>query len=727
MGVCISQESTCVNVHNIETNNDLVNYSKAEERPPMTVEHQTYDYKQAEEEQSDEFHAIICCPHSIGYQPDKLALIDLDPTSETYCQIISELTFTSNRDEPGRMNWAKSAEYFSEMSNIKRSHLIVPCMNTNKIYIVLFDRENLKLRLEKEIKGDVLLKKDISCPYAVHSLPLKGAPVHISTLGDKHGHGKGDYILLDRRTWELRQKSEPTFANFGGEFSLQPRHNILISCEWGQPRLFRNGFTTDDLENVTESFGSSLHIWQISPPKMLQTLTLNPYDGCLISTVRFMHNSDCNHAFACSAIGGTIFHIHMNTLTQIWTADKVASIPSLKVDDWQSSEMPALLTDMVLSMDDRWMYICGFLHGVVWKFDIQDPFRVSLFGKINLGGIMESFPEVSIRKGNAMENRWWLPPEVRSYPRGVRYRGGPAIMQLSKDGNRLYISNSFYKAWDAQFYPELISDGGQMVRVDMLENDEMKLNENFLIDMKDQTNNKNGSFVIRDIRLVDGDCTNILLTFGIQPVFLFPIIGGFCNGFLSKVFNLSSLFLSGFMMSSVASQNKALNMCFIRRHQAISKISRTQQIHKHCYKLIIVVFIIYPFSLFSFFYYIGSSKNEQLDYISIKYPEYLHDFLNLREFFVGIPNAKIFAFFVIILSSEAMAVNISIYTTIQMFRLLREYRHCLSNDNYNKHRNAIKSLLAQLCVSFMTGLPPIEITVNYFSNFSTKCSTIFAY
>lgn len=77
--------------------------------------------------------------------------------------------------------------------------------------------------------------------------------------------------------------------------------------------------------------------------------------------------------------------------------------------------------------------------------------------QINLGGIFDSFPEVRIKTSNAMEDRWWLPPETRSLPRGTKFRGGPALMQLSKDGCRLYVCNSFYKAWDAQFYPELIS------------------------------------------------------------------------------------------------------------------------------------------------------------------------------------------------------------------------------------------------------------------------------
>nr|Q21950.2 RecName: Full=Putative selenium-binding protein [Caenorhabditis elegans] len=502
MGVCISHEYSKPNAEQAEILQDFSKFMKPEERPPMAVEHQMYDYRLVEEEQDDELFAIVCCPHSIGYERDKIALVDLDPTSETFCTILSEVHLTSNGDEPGRMNWAKSAESLGEMNKFVRRNIIVPCMNSGKIYVIAF--ENEKLWIEKEIRNDELIRKDVSCPYAVRSLPLKGAPVHVSTLGDRFGNGKGDFILIDRRTWEVRKKSEPTFSDYGGDFSLQPRHNLMISSEWGHPRLLRDGFMPSELENVSESFGARLHVWQISPPKLIQSINLDTCDGSLVICVKFLHNADCNHAFAISAIGSSIFHLHMNTLTKEWAADRVAHVPLLKVENWQSDEMPALLTDMIISMDDRWLYVCGFLHGVLWRFDIQDPFRVSLHGKINLGGIFDSFPEVRIKTSNAMEDRWWLPPETRSLPRGTKFRGGPALMQLSKDGCRLYVCNSFYKAWDAQFYPELISDGGQMIRVDIVD-DEMQLNEKFLIDMKGQPN---GPFVIRDIKFLDGDCTS---------------------------------------------------------------------------------------------------------------------------------------------------------------------------------------------------------------------------
>jgi hypothetical protein len=41
----------------------------------------------------------------------------------------------------------------------------------------------------------------------------------------------------------------------------------------------------------------------------------------------------------------------------------------------------------------------------------------------------------------------------------------PALCSL--DGTRLYVTNSLLSPWDAQFYPELVAQGSQMVQVDV--------------------------------------------------------------------------------------------------------------------------------------------------------------------------------------------------------------------------------------------------------------------
>ena len=55
---------------------------------------------------------------------------------------------------------------------------------------------------------------------------------------------EGGFVLLDGEsfnvlgTWEKRGQSTP----FGYDFWYQPRHNVMISSEWGEPKSFLAGF-----------------------------------------------------------------------------------------------------------------------------------------------------------------------------------------------------------------------------------------------------------------------------------------------------------------------------------------------------------------------------------------------------------------------------------------------------------------------------------------------------
>ena len=48
--------------------------------------------------------------------------------------------------------------------------------------------------------------------------------------------------------WE---KGEP--APFGYDFWYQPRHNVMISTEWGTPGVIKKGFNPKDVENGNTS------------------------------------------------------------------------------------------------------------------------------------------------------------------------------------------------------------------------------------------------------------------------------------------------------------------------------------------------------------------------------------------------------------------------------------------------------------------------------------------
>ncbi len=53
----------------------------------------------------------------------------------------------------------------------------------------------------------------------------------------------GGFILLDGKTFDVVGNWEKGNGTpFGYDFWYQPRHNVMISSEWGDPNVFLKGF-----------------------------------------------------------------------------------------------------------------------------------------------------------------------------------------------------------------------------------------------------------------------------------------------------------------------------------------------------------------------------------------------------------------------------------------------------------------------------------------------------
>lgn len=69
---------------------------------------------------------------------------------------------------------------------------------------------------------------------------------------------------------------------------------------------------------------------------------------------------------------------------------KVAiSVKPLKVQNWILPEMPSLITDFLISLDDRYLYLANWLHGDVRQYNIEDPKNPVLTGQVWVGGLIQ--------------------------------------------------------------------------------------------------------------------------------------------------------------------------------------------------------------------------------------------------------------------------------------------------------------------------------------------------
>jgi selenium-binding protein 1 len=66
-----------------------------------------------------------------------------------------------------------------------------------------------------------------------------------------------------------------------------------------------------------------------------------------------------------------------------------------------------------------------------------------------------------------------------AHPASGPVNGGPQMVDVSLDGRRVYVTNSFYTAWDRQFYPEGID--GWMVMLHAGDDGSLTLDPDFFV------------------------------------------------------------------------------------------------------------------------------------------------------------------------------------------------------------------------------------------------------
>ncbi|MEM9139749.1 MAG: selenium-binding family protein [Pseudomonadota bacterium] len=411
--------------------------------------------------------------------PDYLATIDNDPRSRTYSKVIHRLEMPTIGDELHHMGWnaCSSCHGDAEMS---RKYLLLPGVRSTNIYVVDVATDPRAPRLHKTIKGTTIKKKtNLSSPHTIHCL---GSDIIISMLGDAKGQGPGGFLHLDKDFNIVgRWENDLGKMKYNYDFWYQPRHNMMVSSEWASPKTFMPGFNLDDV--AAGKYGQQIHFWDFKKKKVSKTVDLGG-DGMIPLEVRFMHNPDRPEGFVGATLSSNMiyFKAHGKKGKKVETK-KVIDIPPVDVIGFPVP-MPSLITDWLISMDDKWMYISNWLHGDVRQYNIEDPENPVFTGQVWIGGLLGRAPKVNNK----------------------RIEGGPQMIQLSLDGKRLFVTTSLFSTWDNQFYPDMKSVGGCMVQVDCNNRDGgLKINPKFFVDFKREPN---GPARAHETRYPGGDCTS---------------------------------------------------------------------------------------------------------------------------------------------------------------------------------------------------------------------------
>jgi len=362
----------------------------------------------------------------------------------------------------------------------------VPGLRSSRIHVIDTKPDATQPRIVRVIEPEeIIARTGYTRPHTVHCGP---DGIYVGALGNKDGDGPGGIFMLDCDTFDIIGPWEvdrgPQYLAY--DFWWHLTADAMITSEWGTPNMIEGGLNPNLL--LEGKYGHQLHFWDLRRRRHVQSIDLGP-EQQMVLELRPSHDPAKTYGFA----GVVVSLKDLSSSIWLWYRDngawkvqKVIEIPAEPADPEQLpdllkgfSAVPPLLSDIDLSLDDRYLYASCWGTGEMRQYDVSDPFNPELVGAVHIGGIARRAAH----------------PNDPSKP----LAGGPQMVEISRDGRRVYFTNSLYRAWDDQFYPDGV--GSWMVKLDVGDDGAIAFDPKFYLEF-------GPTHRVHQVRLQGGDASS---------------------------------------------------------------------------------------------------------------------------------------------------------------------------------------------------------------------------
>jgi selenium-binding protein 1 len=407
-------------------------------------------------------------------RPDAIGIVDTDPDSSGYGHVVEQVDMPNTGDELHHFGWNACSSClcpYAPHPHMERRYLLVPGIHSSRIHILDTKPHPRRPKLVHTIEADALAKRaGYAGPHTIHCGP---DGIYVSALGAPDGGGPGGVFVIDPETfdvigqWELdrgpQQLSYDIWWHLG--------YDTMVTSAWGTLNMVKDGVNSELL--LGAKYGHSLHMWNLRERRHVQELDLGAEHQMTLE-VRPAHNPTRPYGFVgvvislkdLSASVWTWYREGGTNGNAKWAIKKVIEIPAEPADP---EKLPPLLkgfkaaapliTDINLSLDDKFLYVSCWGTGEFLQYDVSDPLHPKKTASVRLGG---------------MVGRTAHPTKPQE-----PLNGGPQMVELSRDGRRVYLTNSLYTPWDETFYPDGVRSW--MVKLDTNPSGGMVLDPKFFL------------------------------------------------------------------------------------------------------------------------------------------------------------------------------------------------------------------------------------------------------
>lgn len=319
--------------------------------------------------------------------PDFVAVVGADPGKADFGRIVNRVDMPNIGDELHHFGYS-----------FDQRRLIVPGLFSNRMHVfdVLGQGKRMRLRAANE---DLAAASGYIVPHSV--IASSPGRVLVTMIGAATATtSPGGIVEIDDKTGAFTAHFGPGPGRAAGDpgptymydFDALPEANRGISTTFGPPGLCGGGITPACL-------GDEIAVWDLRERRVVQVANLGANSGAL--EVRFIDEPGVRRAF-----------INTPGTSAVWLADDDDKDGVFAFRQVLGTGDGLLLpVDMLLSYDHKYLYLTNWFGNTVQQFDITDPFHPVLTATVPV-------------------------PH-------------PNMLRLSRDNERLYVSNSLLSTWDS--------------------------------------------------------------------------------------------------------------------------------------------------------------------------------------------------------------------------------------------------------------------------------------
>ena len=212
--------------------------------------------------------------------------------------------------------------------------------------------------------------------------------------------------------------------------------------------------------------------------KQVQTLDLGD-EGLIPLEIRWQHDPDSAQGFVGATLSSNIIRFHRDNGS--WDAEKVIDVGNEELEGWPlAGGVPGLITDLVLSLDDKDLFFSNWLHGDLRHYDVSDPANPQL----QVAGVARRPARSRRRSPEGVRAAQWRPADA---PELARRRPGLRVQLAVLDLGQPVLSG--LKGW--------------LTKLDRQPDGSYALDPDFFVDFHEQADGARP----HEIHLPGGDCT----------------------------------------------------------------------------------------------------------------------------------------------------------------------------------------------------------------------------